>query len=97
MGLKPSNAKHKKKKKNLLDDDLPHQLHRYLLTVANKQQQAGGQTSPVGWTVAKWLPESLRFFLTEISAHPLRSHRLEHQLKPRATRITCNLEDELCL
>lgn len=34
--------------KNLSDDDLPHQLHRYLLAAANKQQWAGGQTSPVG-------------------------------------------------
>lgn len=45
MGVKPSNAT-----KNLSDDDLPHQLRRYLLAAVNKQQQAGGQTScPVGW------------------------------------------------
>lgn len=37
-------------KKNLSDDDLPHQLCRYLLEAENKQQWAGGQTScPVGW------------------------------------------------
>lgn len=37
-------------KKNLSDDDLPHQLCRYLLEAENKQQWAGGQTGcPVGW------------------------------------------------
>lgn len=47
MGVKPSNAT---TKKNLSDDDLPHQLRRYLLAAVNKQQWAGGQTScPVGW------------------------------------------------
>ena len=36
-------------RKNLSDDDLPHQLRRYLLAAVNKQQWAGGQTScPVG-------------------------------------------------
>lgn len=44
MGEKPSNTT-----KNLSDDDLPHQLRRYLLAAENKQW-AGGQTScPVGW------------------------------------------------
>lgn len=37
-------------KKTLSDDDLPHQLCRYLLEAENKQQWAGGQTGcPVGW------------------------------------------------
>lgn len=45
----PWEANHRNKE-DLSDDDLPHQLCRYLLEAVNKQQWAAGKTScPVGW------------------------------------------------